>query len=146
MRLQLVPMTACPISLSLARPRRPGHRMRPHLHASKTNQHLNRPCRPAPRNQRSRRRHLDRQLHELRSRLHRSGAKNLATPRQPVRPEVVTHVLGTECHLCLRAGHEISGSPSRTRTCDHSINSHVTAVNRERIRTIDRTSFMLNNK
>ena len=26
-------------------------------------------------------------------------------PRQPVRPEVVTHVLGTDCHLCLRAGH-----------------------------------------
>ena len=55
-------------------------------------------------NQRSRRRHLDRQLHALRSRLHRSGAENLATPRQPVRPEVVTHVLGTDCHLSVRAG------------------------------------------
>jgi hypothetical protein len=33
------------------------------------------------------------QLHALRSRLCRLGAENLATPRQPVRPEVVTHVL-----------------------------------------------------
>jgi hypothetical protein len=51
-----------------------------------------------------RRRHLDRQLHALRSRIHRSGAENLATPRQPVRPEVVTHVLGTFCRPCVRAG------------------------------------------
>ena len=29
-----------------------------------------------------------------------------ATSRQPVRPEVVTHVLGTICHPCVRAGHE----------------------------------------
>ena len=36
----------------------------------------------------------------------RSGAENLAAPRQPVRPEVVTHVLGTICHLSLRAGHD----------------------------------------
>ena len=35
---------------------------------------------------------------------YRSGAENLATPRQPVRPEVVTHVLGTFCYPCLRAG------------------------------------------
>ena len=41
----------------------------------------------------------------LRSRIHRPGAENLATPRQPVRPEVVTHVLGTFCYLCVRAGH-----------------------------------------
>ena len=27
-----------------------------------------------------------------------------ATPRQPVRHAVVTHVLGTVCHLCVRAG------------------------------------------
>src|SRR6201985_3302247 len=33
------------------------------------------------------------------------GAEDLATPRQPVRPEVVTHVLGTVCYPCLRAGH-----------------------------------------
>ena len=53
----------------------------------------------------SRRRHLDRQLHALRSRLYRSGAENFAAPRQPVRPEVVTHVLGTFRYPCLRAGH-----------------------------------------
>src|SRR5262245_51678074 len=32
-------------------------------------------------------------------------SKNPATPRQPVRPEIVTHVLGTFCHACVRAGH-----------------------------------------
>lgn len=37
------------------------------------------------------------------TRLHRSGAENLATPRQPLRPEVVTYVLGTDCHLCLQS-------------------------------------------
>ena len=61
--------------------------------------------RPKARHQGGRRRHLDRHLHALRSRLHRSGAENLATPRQPVWPEVVTHVLGTFCHPCVRAGH-----------------------------------------
>ena len=35
---------------------------------------------------------------------YRPGAENLATPRQPVRHEVVTHVLGTICYPCLRAG------------------------------------------
>jgi hypothetical protein len=44
-------------------------------------------------------------LQPLRSRILRPGADNPATPRQPVRPEVVTHVLGTFCHPCLRAGH-----------------------------------------
>jgi hypothetical protein len=32
-------------------------------------------------------------------------------PRQPVRHEVVTHVLGTICHLCVRAGQYRSGAP-----------------------------------
>jgi len=31
--------------------------------------------------------------------------QNLAIPRQPVRHEVATHVLGTFCYLCVRAGH-----------------------------------------
>jgi hypothetical protein len=31
-------------------------------------------------------------------------AENLATRRQPVRQEAVTHVLGTFCYPCLRAG------------------------------------------
>jgi len=35
----------------------------------------------------------------------RPGAENLATLRQPVvRREIVTHVLGTTCYRCLRAG------------------------------------------
>jgi hypothetical protein len=63
------------------------------------------------RNQRSRRRNLARLLHALRSRIHRFGAKDSATPRQPFRPEVVTHVLGTICYLCLRAGQKKFGGP-----------------------------------
>jgi hypothetical protein len=59
---------------------------------------------PARRHQGSRRRHLDRNLHALRSWLHRPGAEDPATPRQPVRREVVTYVLGTTCYLCLKVG------------------------------------------
>ena len=33
-----------------------------------------------------------------------SGAENLATRRQPVWAQVVTHVLGTFCYLCVRVG------------------------------------------
>ena len=91
--------------LPAARSRCPRHRLWPHLHASQEGQHLDRPGRTAPGHKGSRRRHLDRQLHALRSRLHRLGAEDLATPGQPVRPEVVTHVLGTVCYLCLRTGH-----------------------------------------
>jgi hypothetical protein len=47
-----------------------------------------------------------------------SGAKHLATHRQPVRHEVVTHVIGTFRYLCLRSGHLWNGDPGRTRTCD----------------------------
>src|SRR5260370_26962825 len=87
-----------------ARPRRPRHRLRPHLHASQARQHLNRARRSAPRHQGGRRRHLDRQFQALRSRLHRSRTENPATPRQPLRHRVVTHVLGTFRYLCLRYG------------------------------------------
>ncbi len=48
---------------------------------------------------------MDRELPVLRSGLHRPGAENLAAPRQPVRPEVVTHVLGPFRSPSLRAGH-----------------------------------------
>jgi hypothetical protein len=34
------------------------------------------------------------------------------------RHEVVTHVLGTFCYLCLRYGQDKDGDPCRTRTCD----------------------------
>ena len=44
-----------------------------------------------------------RKLHALRSRVHRLGAEDPATPRQPVRREVVTYVLGTDCYRCLRS-------------------------------------------
>ena len=106
------------VAVPLPRPRRPRHRLRPHLHASQEDQHLHRAGRPKAWHQGGRRRNLDRQLHALRSRIHRSGAENLATPRQPVRPEVVTHVLGTFCHPCVRAGHRLPGGPERTRTSD----------------------------
>jgi len=49
------------------------------------------------------------------------GAENLATPRQPVRSEVVTHVLGTIRYPCLRAGHRNVGDPGRTRTSDQQL-------------------------
>jgi hypothetical protein len=38
----------------------------------------------------------------LRFGIFRPGAENLATPRQPVRHEVVTNVLGTFRYLCVR--------------------------------------------
>src|ERR1700747_738624 len=38
-----------------------------------------------------------------------SGVNDLATPRQPERPEVVTHVLGTFCYLCVGAGQSAIG-------------------------------------
>jgi transposase InsO family protein len=55
----------------------------------------------------------------LRSWIFRPGAENPATPRQPVRHEVVTHVLGTFCYPCLRnelspfsqEGHTELGTP-----------------------------------
>jgi hypothetical protein len=50
------------------------------------------------------------------------GAKNLATPRQPLRPEVVTYVLGTLRYLCVRTGqHKSVGSGRGIRTPDTRI-------------------------
>ena len=57
---------------------------------------------------------LARQLYALRSRLLRPRAENLATSRQPVRPEVVTHVSGTLCYRDLRAGQRLVGGESGT--------------------------------
>ena len=42
-------------------------------------------------------------------------------PRQPVRPEVVTHVLGTFCHPCVRAGPGTFGALGGIRTPDPQI-------------------------
>jgi hypothetical protein len=69
-------------------------RLRTPLPALQENQHLDCLRWPAPWHQGGRRWHLAGQLYGLRSRLYRSGAKDLATPRQPVR---------FRCP-CLRAG------------------------------------------
>ena len=54
------------------------------------------------------------------------GVNDLATNRQPERPAVVTHVLGTFRYLCLRAGHiDFIGERGGTRTLDPMIKSHV---------------------
>src|SRR3982074_1471087 len=79
--------------------------MRTALPASQADQHLKRAGRSKARHQGSRRGHLARQLHALRSRILRPGAENPATSPQPVRHNVVTKFLGTTCHLCVRAGH-----------------------------------------
>ena len=92
-------------ALPIARPRGPRHRLRSHLHAPQTHQPLTRAGRSAPRHQGGRRGHLDRELYAIRSGLHRLGAENPTTPRQPVRHEVVTYVLGTLRYLCLRTAH-----------------------------------------
>ena len=93
-----------PRHLPVPRPRHPRHRLRTALPASQEDQHIHRARRPTPRHQGGRRGHLARELHALRSWILRSGAENLAAPRQPVRHEVVTHVLGTNCYPCVRAG------------------------------------------
>ena len=90
--------------LSVPRPRHSRHGLRTPLPASQEDQHLDRPRRSKARHQGGRRGNLARKLHALRSRLLRPGAEDLATPRQPVRHEVVTYVLGTICHPCVRAG------------------------------------------
>ena len=73
----------------------------------KKNQRVDRPRRSARGDQGSRRRNLPRQLHELRPRLHRSGAENAANPRQPLRREVGAYLLGAFHHPCLRAGQTV---------------------------------------
>src|SRR5215510_5204979 len=51
--------------ISLPRPRRPRHRLRPYLHLQKENQYLHRPRRTKARHQGGRRGHLARYLHRL---------------------------------------------------------------------------------
>src|SRR3989442_14719667 len=50
---------------------------------------------------------------------------DVATARQPVRHEVVTHVLGTFRYPCLRAGHMSLGALGGIRTPDPQIRSLV---------------------
>ena len=62
--------------------------------------------------------HLAGQLHALRSRIHRFGTEDPANHRQPVRHEVVTHVLGQTVTHVSGPDLEIIGAPDRIRTCD----------------------------
>jgi hypothetical protein len=48
----------------------------------------------------------------------RPAAEIFATRRQPVRHELVTHVLGTICHPCVRAGQDRNGGEGGIRTHD----------------------------
>src|SRR6185295_7781469 len=84
-------------------PRQNGHVERVVVTARRSISPTSSPAKPW--DQRSRRRNLARLLHTLRSWIHRFGAEDLAAPRQPLRQRVVTYVLGTFCHPCLRAGH-----------------------------------------
>jgi len=61
-------------------------------------------CRPSRRHQRSARRYLACEFYGLRSRILRSGDSRLGTARKSLRPKSVTHVAGTMCYPCLRAG------------------------------------------
>jgi transposase InsO family protein len=90
--------------ISLPRPRRSRHSLRTHLHDEKEDQHLHRHGRTTLGTEGGRRRNLGRNLHGLRSGIHRLGTENPATYRQPVRYPGVTHVLGTFCHPCVRVG------------------------------------------
>ena len=64
------------------------------------------------------------QLPALRSRLHRPGAEDPATPGQPVRPGVVTYVLGTNRHPCLRSVQSLGGGDGGIRTLDAAFWPH----------------------
>jgi hypothetical protein len=83
--------------LSPPRPQRPRHRLRPYLNLPKENQHLHRPGWTAARDQ-----EVDEGIWLVTC--SRIGTENLATRRQPMGAQVVTYVLGTFCHPCLRAG------------------------------------------
>jgi len=83
-----------------------GHKLRPLVLVSKENQPQLVLSRSSRRSQRSRQRHLARQLYGLRFGLYRSGGKNTAAPRQSFWAYSVTYVLGTKCYLCVRSGHK----------------------------------------
>src|SRR6201746_903370 len=97
--------------------------MRTALPASQADQYLKRAGRSKARHQGSRRGHLARQLHALRSRILRSGAENPATSRQPVRHEVVTHVLGRPVTYVSGLDTGLGGGPGRIRTSNQTVMS-----------------------
>src|SRR5229473_7019827 len=55
----------------------------------------------------------------------RSGDSGARTTRKSVRPKSVTHVLGTLCNPCLRAGPRLSGAPGEIRTPDPLLRSRL---------------------
>ena len=58
------------------------------------------------------------------------GADDLEIPRQPDRDEVVTHVSGTICYLCVRAGHLSNGGAGGIRTLDRALQPYNGLANR----------------
>ena len=104
--------------LPTARSRRHGHRMRPHLHAPQTHQHLNRLA-----GQRVGIKEVDEGIWIVSFMHYDLGyidleQKTPATSGQPVRHEVVAHVLGTTCYPCVKAVPYICGGETGIRTLD----------------------------
>jgi hypothetical protein len=60
------------------------------------------------------------QLHGPRSRLHRFGGEDSATPKQPFWPKSVSYVLGTFCKGSLRTVHFESGAGDGNRIASHN--------------------------
>src|SRR4029077_21212849 len=102
--------------LSFPRQNHPRHLLRTYLSSPQKNQSQHGLRWSSCRYQRSRRRYLAGQLYELRSWLRRSGGKNFATSRKPFWPKSVTHVSGTICNLCVRAGPKMTGAGDGNRT------------------------------
>jgi hypothetical protein len=51
-------------------------------------------------------------------------------PLDAVRHEVVTHVLGTACYLCVRAGQQTPGGDGGIRTLDRALQPYNGLANR----------------
>src|SRR5690348_11458421 len=66
-----------------------------------------------------------RPTHALASTSLQPWSKKRATPRQPDRHEVVTYVLGTFCHPCVRVGQVTDGAARGIRTPDPIITNDV---------------------
>jgi hypothetical protein len=62
---------------------------------------------------------------QFRSGILRPGPEKLAAPRQPVRHEVVTYVLGMFRYLCVRVGQMKNGAARGIRTPDPVITNDV---------------------
>src|SRR5579885_3565363 len=107
--------------LSVPRQNRRRHQRRPPMSLPQQDQLKHLFGWTSRRGQGSRRRHLARQLHGLRSRLGRSGGENFAAPAQSLRAKSVTYVLGTICYLCVRSGQRGIWLPERDTTRKRAI-------------------------